>query len=347
MQNRCQVRLRTEERELALLSPFACKSRLSRGRKNPEEPCNIRTEFQRDRDRIIHCKSFRRLKHKTQVFIAPAGDHYITRLTHTLEVTQIARTITRALNLNEDLAEAIGLGHDLGHTPFGHTGEEVLNQLYKPGFRHNQQSLRVVDVLENEGRGLNLTWEVRDGILNHSKSMEEVLGEGWGETGSYEADVVKLSDLVAYINHDVEDAIRAGMIKASELPESSRTIMGGTHRERINNMITDIIDFSWPVTGEIDNQEKSIGMSLLMKEAASDLKNFLFTRVYKIESMLDETQPARQIIIKLFDYLCRHPEILPEGYTEISRGDNARAAADYIAGMTDQFACRLLARLNL
>ncbi|MDD5604933.1 MAG: deoxyguanosinetriphosphate triphosphohydrolase [Dehalococcoidales bacterium] len=342
-----QVRLRAEERELTLLSPYACKSRLSRGRDKPEELCDLRTEFQRDRDRIIHCKAFRRLKHKTQVFIAPTGDHYVTRLTHTLEVTQIARTIARALNLNEDLAEAIGLGHDLGHTPFGHTGEEVLNQLYKPGFRHNQQSLRVADILENDGNGLNLTWEVRDGILNHSKSMEEILGEGWGETGSLEADVVKLSDLVAYINHDVEDAIRAGMIVATDLPESSRKIMGNTHRERINNMITDIIMTSWSVTGQVDSPAPSIGMSPTMREAASELKDFLFTRVYKIRSMLDATEPARQIVANLFEHLCCHPELLPKDYPVICRGDTTRAVVDYIAGMTDQYASRLAEKLNL
>lgn len=346
MPNRCQVRLRTEERELALLSPHACKSRLSRGRKKPEEPCDIRTEFQRDRDRIIHCKAFRRLKHKTQVFIAPTGDHYVTRLTHTLEVTQIARTIARALNLNEDLVEAIGLGHDLGHTPFGHTGEEVLNQLYKPGFRHNQQSLRVVDVLENEGKGLNLTWEVRDGILNHSKSMEEILGEGWGETGSLEADVVKLSDLVAYINHDVEDAIRAKMISPSNLPASSRKIMGKTHRERINNMVGDIIFTSWPVTDETEGAEKQISMSPEMKEAASDLKNFLFRRVYKTGSVIVETEPARQTVMNLFDHLCSHTELLPADYLAASCADTTRAVVDYIAGMTDQYATRLAASLG-
>jgi len=204
-----QISQLTEERE-ERLSPYAAKSRLSRGRLRDEAPCPVRTVFQRDRDRIIHSKAFRRLKHKTQVFIAPLGDHYVTRLTHTLEVSQIARTISRALNLNEDLTEAIALGHDLGHTPFGHTGEDVLNELYPPGFRHNEQSLRIVDLLENDGRGLNLTAEVRDGIVNHSKSGVNVLGQEWGTVNTLEGEVVKIADIVAYINHDIGDALRAG-----------------------------------------------------------------------------------------------------------------------------------------
>ena len=206
MISRLNIRQRAEEKEKSL-SPYAVKSRSSRGRLRLEEPCPVRTAFQRDRDRIIHCNAFRRLKHKTQVFIAPLGDHYVTRLTHTLEVSQIARTIARALNLNEDLAEAISLGHDLGHTPFGHVGEDVLNELYHGGFRHNEQSLRVVDLLENDGRGLNLTWEVRDGILNHSKARAGILGEGWGKVNTLEGEVCKLADTVAYINHDIGDAI--------------------------------------------------------------------------------------------------------------------------------------------
>ena len=201
MAEQLKIRELTEEREESL-SPCAVRSKLSKGRERPEEPDPIRTAFQRDRDRIIHCKSFRRLKHKTQVFIAPAGDHYVTRLTHTLEVSQIARTIARALNLNEDLAEAISLGHDLGHTPFGHLGEDTLNELYKEGFRHNEQSLRMVEKLEKDGQGLNLTWEVRNGILSHSKSRKAVLDKDWGPVGTLEGEVVKISDMVAYINHD-------------------------------------------------------------------------------------------------------------------------------------------------
>src|SRR4030043_1645416 len=209
------IRQRIEESENRL-SPYASKSRLSRGRIRPEDPGPLRPAFQRDRDRVIHCKSFRRLKHKTQVFIAPLGDHYVTRLTHTLEVSQIARSISRALGLNEDLTEAISLGHDLGHTPFGHLGEEILNELCPGGFRHNEQSLRVVDFLEKYGQGLNLTWEVRDGILNHSKSYIGILDNGWSEVGTVEGRVVKIADIVAYINHDVSDALRAGIITERE-----------------------------------------------------------------------------------------------------------------------------------
>ena len=234
----------TEERE-GSLSRYAAKSRLSRGRARQEEPCLIRTSFQRDRDRIIHSKSFRRLKHKTQVFIAPLGDHYVTRLTHTLEVAQIARTISRALNLNEDLTEAIALGHDLGHTPFGHVGERVLDELFPAGFRHNEQSLRVVDRLEKNGQGLNLTWEVRDGILNHSKTkVNNLVSADWGTVGTLEGDVCKVSDIVAYINHDLEDAIRAGMITEKDRPQSVINVLGFSHSQRINTIVCDIINFS-------------------------------------------------------------------------------------------------------
>ncbi|MCK4964867.1 MAG: deoxyguanosinetriphosphate triphosphohydrolase, partial [Dehalococcoidia bacterium] len=221
-----------EEREEGL-SPYAAKSRLSRGRKLDEEPCPMRTAFQRDRDRIIHCKAFRRLKHKTQVFIAPPGDHYVTRLTHTLEVSQIGRSISRALNLNEDLTEAIALGHDLGHTPFGHVGEEVLNNLYPGGFRHNEQSLRVVDILEKDGRGLNLTWEVREGILKHAKARADILGKEWGSVDTLEGQVCKIADIIAYINHDIGDAVRAGILSEDELPRQAVAVLGHSHSERI------------------------------------------------------------------------------------------------------------------
>ena len=234
------IRLRLEESE-GRLSPYAARSRNSRGRERGEAPCPMRTEFQRDRDRIIHTKSFRRLMHKTQVFIAPAGDHYRTRLTHTLEVSQIARSIARALNLNEDLTEAISLGHDLGHTPFGHMGEDVLDELYTGGFRHNEQSLRVVQVLENDGRGLNLTWEVRDGILNHSKNWTDILDNGVGLASTLEGRICKIADAVAYINHDIDDAIRAGIIDDSDIPAGVVRLLGGAGRERINSLIVDIV----------------------------------------------------------------------------------------------------------
>src|SRR5271157_5606061 len=220
MKHQLKIREMLEAREESL-SPFAQKVRLSRGRQRAEEPDSVRTAYQRDRDRILYTNAFRRLKHKTQVFIAPTGDHYRTRLTHTLEVSQIARTIARALNLNEDLTEAISLGHDLGHTPFGHIGEDVLNELSPHGFKHSEQSLRVVDLLEKDGQGLNLTWEVRDGIVNHSKSRAQVLGSTWGKVSTLEGEIVKLADLVAYVNHDSDDAIRAGIIKESDLPEAA------------------------------------------------------------------------------------------------------------------------------
>ncbi len=341
-----EIRQSIEDREIQFLSPYAVKSRFGRGRRKAEQPCQVRTEFQRDRDRIIHCKSFRRLKHKTQVFIAPAGDHFVTRLTHTLEVTQIARTIARALNLNEDLTEAIALGHDLGHTPFGHIGEEMLNTLYKKGFKHNKHSLRVVDKLEKEGKGLNLTWEVRDGILNHSKSTESILGENWGKTGSYEADVVKISDLVAYVNHDIDDATRAGIISPDDLPESAKKALGTNHRTRINTIVTDIIKTSWPVTYESENDKPVITMSKPVVKAASDLKTFLFNNVYNVQYELKESEEARQIIEKLYRYLCKHPEVMPLDYRNIS--DNVEAiAVDYIAGMTDHYAARLANTLYL
>ncbi len=224
MYNWHNVRQRAEEREESL-SPLAARSRKTRGRMKYEEPCPVRTVFQRDRDRIIHSKAFRRLKHKTQVFIAPLGDHYVTRLTHALEVAQIARTISRALNLNEDLTEAIALGHDLGHTPFGHVGEDVLDELYQKGFKHNEQSLRVVDLLEKDGKGLNLTWEVRDGILNHSKSVADIQGIGAGQPGTLEGQVCKLADAIAYINHDIGDAVRAGIITDNDLPLSAIKVL--------------------------------------------------------------------------------------------------------------------------
>ena len=236
MINRLNIRQFAEEKE-SRLSHYAARSGSSQGRLRYEELCPIRTVFQRDRDRIIHSKSFRRLKHKTQVFIAPLGDHYVTRLTHTLEVSQLARTLARSLNLNEDLAEAISLGHDLGHTPFGHIGEDVLNDLYHEGFRHYEQSLRVVDLLENDGQGLNLTWEVRDGVLNHSKSGEDIFGHNWTRAGTLEGDICKIADAIAYINHDIGDAIRACIINEDDLLESATKILGLSHRERINTMI--------------------------------------------------------------------------------------------------------------
>lgn len=340
------IRKRSEDREV-FLSPFACKSSASRGRANPEPPDPVRTSFQRDRDRVLHTNAFRRLKHKTQVFIAPLGDHYVTRLTHTLEVAQLARTIARALLLNEDLVEAISLGHDLGHTPFGHTGEEALNELYSGGFRHNEQSLRVVDILEKNGRGLNLTWEVRDGILNHSKSEESMFGPGLGEASSYEAEVVKITDAIAYINHDIGDAIRAGVLSECDLPEDATEVMGNTRTGRINTMVTDIISSSWPVSGLGKSQGKPvIRMSALVGKATEQLRHFMFERVYNPLSEAQNAQEARGVVRNLFNYLKAHQEILPPEYMSYS-DDPERRAVDYIAGMTDLYALRLSSRLGI
>ncbi len=340
MIERLNIRQRTEERE-ERLSPHATRSRLSRGRQRPEAPCPIRTAFQRDRDRIIHSKSFRRLKHKTQVFIAPAGDHYVTRLTHTLEVAQIARTIARALNLNEDLTEAVALGHDLGHTPFGHVGEDVLNELYHGGFRHNEQSQRTVDLLEKDGQGLNLTWEVRDGIVNHSKTGVSMLGEGWGKVNTLEGEVVKIADIVAYINHDIGDAIRAGIITPGDLPISAVSVLGNSHSQRINTMVVDIVANSWSASGNTSTGGRpGINMSPEVLKATETLRQFLFERVYNQHAAEEEARKARVVVRRLYEYFNRHEDKLPAEYS-IHSGEVARRVVDYIAGMTDQYALRL------
>jgi dGTPase len=338
------IRQLTEKREEGL-SPHAVKSKSSQGRLKYEEPCAIRTAFQRDRDRIIHCKAFRRLMHKTQVFIAPLGDHYRTRLTHTLDVSQIARTISRALNLNEDLTEAIALGHDLGHTPFGHVGEEVLNELYPKGFSHNEQSLRVVDVLENNGQGLNLTWEVRDGILNHSKTEVDIWGKGWGKVNTLEGEVVKISDIIAYINHDIDDAIRASMITEGDLPIAAIAKLGNSHSLRINTMVADIIEHSWGVRGE-DKEKPKITMSPETLEATNTLRQFLFEQVYNIRSAQKESERARRVVRALYQYFNKHTDKLPPEYSFYS-DEPERRVVDYIAGMTDHYALRIAEELSL
>jgi len=345
MISQLNIRQFIEAREESL-SPHAAKSKLSQGRLRPEAPCPIRTAFQRDRDRILHTKAFRRLKHKTQVFIAPLGDHYVTRLTHTLEVSQIARTIARALNLNEDLTEAIALGHDLGHTPFGHVGEDVLNELYPPGFRHNEQSLRVVDILENEGHGLNLTWEVRDGILNHSKTGLETLVQSWGKANTLEGEVCKIADLVAYINHDIGDAVRAGIITEGELPLSAVKVLGLSHANRINTMVSDIIEYSWAATGPGTQGNPTVGMSPEVLKATDTLRKFLFERVYDIRSAQEESEKAREIIRLLYKYFTKHEEKLPPEY-RLCSDETERRVVDYIAGMTDHYALRVAEELSL
>jgi len=344
MVSQLSIRQIAEEGEESL-SPYAAKSKQSRGRLKYEEPCPIRTAFQRDRDRIIHSKAFRRLKHKTQVFIAPQGDHYVTRLTHTLEVSQIARTIARALNLNEDLTETIALGHDLGHTPFGHVGEEVLNELYHLGFRHNEQSLRTVDLLENDGQGLNLTWEVRDGIVNHSKSRVNIL-EDWGKVSTLEGEVCKIADIVAYINHDIDDAIRASIITEDDLPASATTVLGNAHSERINTMVCDIIEQSWAVRGDNTTTSPAITMSPRVLEASNTLREFLFDRVYNLHAAQEKAERAREIVRRLYNYFNEHEDKLPPEYRLYS-DETERRVVDYIAGMTDQYALRLAEELSL
>jgi dGTPase len=340
------VRRRLEDRE-RLLSPFAARSFESRGRERPEERSAVRTEFQRDRDRILHSKAFRRLKHKTQVFVAPTGDHYVTRLTHTLETAQIARTIARALNLNEDLTEAMSLGHDLGHTPFGHAGENALAELLPEGFRHNEQSLRVVEKLENGGRGLNLTWETREGILKHSKAREDILAEGWGTASTLEGQIVKLADSVAYLNHDIADAIRAGLLREEDLPSLAREVLGTTHRERINTLVLDIVTSSWAATGEsADGDTPRISMSEEAAAATNELRDFMFENVYEWEGQLAEAARARRVIAFLFEHYTAHAEALTSDFTR-PEDPLVRRVADYIAGMTDLFALRAAEELGL
>ncbi len=309
------LREQLEEREYEILSPFAQKSRETKGRVRPEEPCGLRTEFQRDRDRIVHSKAFRRLKHKTQVFLSPEGDHYRTRLTHTLEVSQIARTISRALGLNEDLTEAIALGHDLGHTPFGHRGEKELNRICPLGFQHNQQSLRVVDVLERQG-GLNLTYEVRDGILCHT---------GDTKASTLEGRVVAMADKIAYVNHDIDDAIRGEILTEADLPGEFTKLLGGTHSKRINTMIHGILQASLN-RDDIRMEEEVYG-------AMMGLRKFMFDHVYIDSKPKAEENKAAGIIEGLYHAYVQQPELLPQAGEDIHL-----LARDYIAGMTDRYA---------
>ena len=311
------LRTLTEEREYRMLSPFAQKSRESKGRNRQEEPCDLRTEFQRDRDRIVHSKAFRRLKHKTQVFLSPEGDHYRTRLTHTLEVSQIARTIARALCLNEDLTEAIAMGHDLGHTPFGHMGEKVLNRICPLGFQHNEQSLRVVDVLERPG-GLNLTWEVRDGILCHT---------GAKQASTLEGKIVALADKVAYINHDIDDAVRGGVLTETEIPQAYTKVLGESHSKRIDTMIWAVIRAS--------KDRDTIAMEAEVFEAMMGLRDFMFDHVYVASEPQKEEQKAVGIIEMLYHAYTEHPEMIPAG----AGGEDVHLLTrDYIAGMSDRYA---------
>jgi len=327
-------RVSQEEFEEEFLSPYATKSSQSKGRQRKEKSCSLRTDFQRDRDRIIHCKSFRRLKHKTQVFIAPFGDHYRTRLTHTLEVMQIARTISRALCLNEDLTEAIALGHDLGHTPFGHSGEDALNDAYPEGFRHNEQSLRVVEKLERN-EGLNLTWEVRDGILNHSQEKERILSlKNKNHPHTIEAEVVKIADPLAYVNHDIDDALRAEIIKEKDLPGEILYTLGKTHKERIDKLIQDIVK---------ENIGKPhIAMDKDLLEAFNELRDFMYKRIYLSPILAEEKKKAYRIVINLYNLYTNNGDILPVSLKDRAKKEGLeRVVVDYIAGMTDQYALKV------
>ena len=317
------IRERIEKEEKDVLSPYACLSMNSKGRKRDEEPCDIRPVFQRDRDRILHCKSFRRLKDKTQVFLLPEGDHYRTRLTHTLEVSQNARTIAKALRMNEDLVEAIALGHDLGHTPFGHSGERVLNEICPHGFKHNEQSVRTVDILEKDGQGLNLTYEVLDGILNHQTSCMPSTLEG---------KIVRLSDKIAYFHHDMDDAIRAGILTEEDVPKEIRDVLGNTTGERLDRFIHDIVTNS---LGKPD-----ILMSPPVAQAMVKLREFMYDSVYKNPVAKKEEGRAKLLIGNLYDYYLVHNEALPEELQKlIEKGESEeRVVCDHIAGMTDRFA---------
>ena len=361
---RSVIRRRLEERE-DYLSPFAAKSRQSAGRAIPEMPSDVRTEYQRDRDRIIHSKAFRRLKHKTQVFIAPLGDHYVTRLTHTLEVSQIARTIARALNLNEDLAEAIALGHDLGHTPFGHIGEDELDKILPGGFRHSAQSLNIVERIEREGRGLNLTREVRQGILMHSKPRGDFLANGYSRSTlndnagladdlTLEAQIVRISDAVAYINHDIADALRAGILSEADLPGSVAGTLGDRYSKRIDTIVCDIIDHSYHVSGlqgtgdgangAYNEQSLSITMGGEVRSAFMELREFMFNTVYLPNDDNPEGNAARRIIRFLHSYFGERDHEIPPEYAQRSR-TREEAVVDYVSGMTDLYAIRLAEKL--
>ncbi len=326
------LREELEAREHELLAPYAAKASESSGRMSPDDEDALRTCFQRDRDRILHCKAFRRLSHKTQVFIGAQGDHYRTRLTHTLEVQQISRTIARALRLNEDLTEAIALGHDLGHTPFGHVGEKALNMALaryneahpddiRPPFHHNEQSLRVVDVIEKDGRGLNLTAEVRDGIVHHTGSIAPSTLEG---------EIVATADRIAYINHDVDDSIRAGLICEEDLPESTRRVLGTTHAQRITTLVNAMVEAS-------DGRDE-IRMEPRAREAMDELRSFLFENIYVTSAAKEEDPKAKAMVATLFEYFLEHVDEIPPERLRIAEGDVVTATIDFVAGMTDRYA---------
>ena len=314
------IREQTQAMEREMLAPWAALSSNTRGRQHPEEECEMRTPYQRDRDRIIHCKSFRRLKHKTQVFLSPEGDHYRTRLTHTLEVSQIARTIARALRLNEDLTEAVALAHDLGHTPFGHAGERALNALLPQGFRHYEQSLRVVERLEKDGRGLNLTYEVRNGILCHTTGLEADTAEGR---------IIRWADKIAYMNHDIDDAIRAGVLREEDIPQSITDVLGSSKTQRITSLIRSVVE---------NSREGKIAMDEVTYRAYEELSDFMYQAVYLNEYAKREERKVPHIIHSLFNHF-RNPDYLPDYMKRIAEEEGVETAScDYVAGMTDHYA---------
>jgi dGTPase len=334
------IREMLERIESETLVPRAARSAETRGRDRDEPEDDIRPSYQRDRDRIIHCKAFRRLKHKTQVFLAPEGDHYRTRLTHVLEVTQIGRTIAKALRLNEVLTEAIGLGHDLGHSAFGHAGEAALNKLLRGGFDHYRQSVRVVETLENDGSGLNLTIEVRDGILKHSKGEKGELLRKRPKSRALtlEGDIVRISDIIAYVNHDIDDGIRAGLIRENDIPKEIRKTLGRTGSMRIDRMVRDVIDATLACDYE------AISMSPEVEQALEELRRYMFENMYLIPAVRGEFEKAQKILTALFEYVVAHPE----EHLEMERGEPVeRLAIDFIAGMTDRYAMNLYAKLFL
>ncbi|MBP1731443.1 MAG: deoxyguanosinetriphosphate triphosphohydrolase [Deltaproteobacteria bacterium] len=337
------VRERLEEREERTLSPYAQKSSRSRGRLRPEPECDLRPAFQHDRDRIIHSKSFRRLKHKTQVFLFPTDDHYRTRLTHTVEVAQIARTIGKALFLNEDLVEAIALGHDLGHGPFGHAGEEALNRMHSGGFRHNEQSLRIVDMLERDGKGLNLTSEVRDGIVKHAKGKGDILPKDEKEAPlTREAGVVRIADVIAYTNHDIDDAIRGNVIRPADLPRQCVKVLGKTHGERIDTMVRGVIMES------LQNESAGLCISEEVEEQIVELRDFLWDRVYENKLVHEDFEKCAMILEALYTYFLKRPEaFLQETGRKDFYDEPATCICDNLAGMTDRYAFNLYEKLFL
>lgn len=342
------IREEFEKREKNFMSPFGCQSADSRGRDRDEKPCPVRTAFQLDRDRIVYSNAFRRLKHKTQVFLSPLGDDYRTRLTHTLEVAQMARAIARALFLNEDLVEAVALGHDLGHTPFGHGGETVLKEIFSADFSHNEQSLRVVEVLENNGQGLNLTHEVRDGILKHSKGFGKIIPEDARElAGTYEGQIARIADIMAYLNHDLEDAIRSGVITAEQVPADCANVLGYTHSQRATTMIRDLISST-----EVCGDKLCLQMSDEVNQAMAVLRTFLYDNVYRSSRVHRHFEKAKKILSELYTFFLDNEPLLLENLDELqmaglklSNLPRERIVCDLIASMTDRYAMNLYKKL--